>query len=105
MKHFTFQGKRELPEYPQFNASHHLAKFGEGVKAFQQYSDVRGGWVSVSPNFFFSVKDGKPVVLRRDGVTQIPSFDEDWERANRSTAPTNCTSVFSSGCLSAQENE
>lgn len=44
--------------------------------------------MSVSPNFLFSVKYGKPVVLRRDGVTQIPSFDEDWERANRSTAPT-----------------
>jgi hypothetical protein len=43
------------------------------------------------------VKQGKPIVLRRDGVTHIPSFDEDWKRANHPLAPndyyTDITSV------------
>ena len=42
----------------------------------------------MSLGYLFTIKEGKPIVLRREGVTEIPSFDEDWELANASLAPT-----------------
>lgn len=88
MKLLTFQGKKEMPEYPQFNVSRHLARFGSDITSIEQYSDIHGGWVSVALTYLFTVKDGKPIVIRRAGTNEIPSFDQDWARANRSIAPT-----------------
>ena len=86
-KLFTFQGKNELPEFPHFNARRHLQRFGNDVPAIQHYSPARGGWVNISTAFLFTIKEGKPIVLRRDGVTQMSSFDKDWEHANRPVGP------------------
>jgi len=87
-KLLTFQGKNELPEYPQFNASRHLEKFGTNIMGIQHYSPVRGGWVCVGLSYLFTVKEGMPIVLRREGVTQLPTFDADWAHANMARAPT-----------------
>jgi len=53
----------------------------------QQYSTARGGWVTLSLAYLFPIKEGKPIVLQRDGVIQIPSLDDDWGHANIPTAP------------------
>ena len=54
----------------------------------QHYSPVRGGWVCVGLSYLFTVKEGMPIVLRREGVTQLPTFDADWAHANMARAPT-----------------
>jgi len=67
--------------------SHHLPRFGNDITSVQHYNAVRGGWVSIGLAYLFPIKENKPIILRRDSVTQIPSFEKDWEHANIPVAP------------------
>ena len=63
LKLFTFQGKNKLPEFPHFNAHHHLQWFCNDVPVIQHYNPTCGGWVNISTAFLFTINEGKPIIL------------------------------------------